>query len=376
MSSSPSRPRVAVIGGGILGVSTALHLAQEGADAVLITEAELASGATGRSLSWLNSFGGNRSEAYHALRVLGIDRYRTLGARVPESRSWLKFDGGLTWAAPGALDQHRVAFAAMRGHGYDAQWLHRDEVAQRTPGVDPAAIPDDGAIFNPGEGWVDLVHLVGHLAGRFPSAGVQLLTNSGRAQVEVRGGRVAGVVTGAGQRLGVDAAVLATGPDVPHTLAELGVHIPDATPLALLVETAPINTGLRATLNTPSVSLRPTPRGGLAMDSDAAAQEVITYPDGSYEVKDATVQGLLHNASAILAGHPDLRAEWHGVGRKPIPGDGEPVLGAVAQVPGLSVAFSHSGATVGLIAGELLARQIVTGAHDPLLESFGPGRFA
>ena len=376
MSSSTSRPRVAVIGGGVLGVSTALQLGREGADTVLLTDAELASGATGRSLSWLNSFGGNRSEDYHALRSLGIDRYRTLRARVPESDAWLKFDGGLTWAAPGATDAHRAAFAAMRRHGYDAWWLHRDEVGQWTPGVDPAAIPDDGAIFNPGEGWVDLVQLVQHLVSRFPAVGVELRANSGRTQVEVRGGRVTGVVTGTGERLGVDAAVLATGPDVPHQLADLGVHIPDATPLALLVQTPSTGTTLRAVLNTPKVSLRPTPDGGLAMDSDAAADEVITHPDGSYEVKDATVEALLAHASAILAGHPDLRADWYGVGRKPIPGDGEPVLGAVDQVPGLSVAFSHSGATIGLIAGELLARQVVTGEADPLLAAFDPGRFA
>lgn len=376
MSSSTSRPRVAVIGGGVLGVSTALYLGREGADTVLVTDAELASGATGRSLSWLNSFGGNRSEAYHALRVLGIDRYRTLSDRTEESRTWLKFDGGLTWAAPGGTDGHRTAFAAMRRHGYDAHWLHRNQVAEWTPGVDPAAIPDDGAIFNPGEGWVDLVHLVRHLAAQFSTVGVELIANSGPAHLEVRGDRVCGVVTGTGRRLEVDAVVLATGPDVPDTLAKLGVHVPDATPLALLVQTEPIGTALRATLNTPHVSVRPTPSGALAMDSDAAADEVIAHPDGSYEVKDATIEALLQHASTILAGHPSLRAEWYGVGRKPIPGDGEPVLGAVDQLPGLSVAFSHSGATIGLIAGELLARQVVTGFADPLLAPFRPGRFA
>ena len=44
-------------------------------------------------------------------------------------------------------------------------------------------------------------------------------------------------------------------------------------------------------------------------------------------------------------------------------------------VAGLHVAFTHSGATLGLIAGELLADQIVTGEAHPLLATFGPGRF-
>ena len=78
MSSTPSTKRVAIIGGGILGVSTAVHLLRDGASVILLTEHGLASEATGRSLSWLNS-AGERSTPYHQLRVAGVDRYRTLG---------------------------------------------------------------------------------------------------------------------------------------------------------------------------------------------------------------------------------------------------------------------------------------------------------
>ncbi|WP_345430123.1 hypothetical protein [Actinoallomurus vinaceus] len=39
------------------------------------------------------------------------------------------------------------------------------------------------------------------------------------------------------------------------------------------------------------------------------------------------------------------------------------------------MAFTHSGATLGLIAGELFADEIVTGEAHPLLEAFRPGRF-
>lgn len=49
-----------------------------------------------------------------------------------------------------------------------------------------------------------------------------------------------------------------------------------------------------------------------------------------------------------------------------IPGDEEPVLGELGQVPGCFVAFTHSGATLGLIAGELLAGEILTEAKYPL----------
>ncbi|MFF3906625.1 NAD(P)/FAD-dependent oxidoreductase [Streptomyces sp. NPDC001848] len=376
-SFSSSRRRIAVVGGGVLGAATAAQLARRGADVVLVTDSDLASGASGRSLSWLNSFGGPgvRSAAYHDLRMLGLDRYRTFAHRVPSSSAYLRFDGGLTWAPPGAPEPHRSAFAHLRRCGYDAVWLSRDEVADWTPGVDPAAVPDEGAIFNPGEGWVDLAALVRQLTADLTEAGGRIVTGAGAASVVVERGRARAVRTGAGERIDVDAVLLATGAAVPRMVQAYGVTIEDATPVALLVRTPPVDTPLRAVLNTPRVAVRPAPDGSLVMDSDAAAEEVVVHPDGSYEVKDATVEQLLREASAVLEGDPVLTAASYGVGPKPIPGDGEPVFGELGEVPGLFVAFTHSGATLALIAGELLADEILTGEPSPLLAAFRPGRF-
>ncbi|MFL6132716.1 MAG: NAD(P)/FAD-dependent oxidoreductase [Nocardioidaceae bacterium] len=366
--------RVAVVGGGVLGVSTAAQLAKRGAQVTLVTEGTLASGASGRSLSWLNSYG-PRSAEYHRLRLLGLDRYRTLSSQIDAS-AWLKFDGGLTWPGEGELGKYRDSFEHMRQVGYDAEWLSRDEVAARTPGVDVTAIPDDGAIFNPGEGWVELPPLVDHLAQVVVAHGGEIRTDAGPSEIVVSDGRVTGVRTADGAVLPADAAVLATGPAVPGTVAELGVKIPDATPISLLVRTPQIATPLRAVLNTPRVAVRPTPTGSLVLDSGWSEEEVVTREDGTYEVRDSTVQGLLREASAVLEGNPVLTAESYGVGPKPIPGDGEPVLGMVDGIEGYHVAFTHSGATLGLIAGELIAEELAQGGPHPLLDPFRPSRFA
>ena len=178
-----------------------------------------------------------------------------------------------------------------------------------------------------------------------------------------------------GETVSVDAALLATGADVPATLADLGVRIPDATPAALLVRTRPVNTALRAVLNTPRVAVRPTPTGSLVLDSDWSEKQVVTRENGTYEVHPETVDGLLREASAVLAGNPALPFDSYGVGPKPIPGDGEPVLGRLDHVDGYYVAFTHSGATLGLIAGELLADEIIRDRPSPLLAAFRPSRF-
>lgn len=58
--------RVAVVGGGVLGAATAAELVERGAQVALATDEPLASGASGRSPSWLSSFD-IRTEAYRRL---------------------------------------------------------------------------------------------------------------------------------------------------------------------------------------------------------------------------------------------------------------------------------------------------------------------
>ncbi|HXH33975.1 MAG TPA: FAD-binding oxidoreductase [Plantibacter sp.] len=369
-SSSPNRQRVIVIGGGILGTSSAVALARRGADVTLVTEQALASGASGRSLAWLNS-AAKRSSEYHAIRVLGIDRWRTFAARIPSS-DFLRFDGALMWAPEG--ESFRDIYAYERAIGYDARWLAVDEIAQATPGVDPSAVASEGAIFNPGEGWVDLPAVIDVLSHELVALGGSIVSGT-RAEVVSVGGRAIGAVLSNGERLSADVVLLATGPDVPAQLSALGIPVGDGSPAAFVAFTKPVDTELVAVLNTPDVAVRRTRDGGFALDSAWSEEEIVVRDDGSLHIEESTVERLLAEGSRVLAGHPVLELDHIGAGYKPIPGDGEPVFGEVSQLPGLFVAFSHSGATLGLIAGELLADEIVDGERSALLETFRPGRF-
>ena len=113
----------------------------------------------------------------------------------------------------------------------------------------------------------------------------------------------------------------------------------------------------------------------LAIDSDWTNVHITRASDGSDQVPPAIIESLLAEASLVLQGKPELEAASFGIGPKPIPGDGESVLGRVDHVNGLYVAFTHSGATLGLIAGELLAYEIITGASHQMLAEFNVRRF-
>ena len=169
-----------------------------------------------------------------------------------------------------------------RNIGYDAQLLRPEQVAAVTPGVNAAAITPQGAIFNPGEGWVDLPSLIELLLGEFTGRGGKLVADAGRASVDVTGARARGIKTSKGVHIDADAVLLAVGPDTPAVLAESGIQIPDATPISLLVKTKPVDVALRAVLNTPRVAVRPTPDGALVLDSAWSEEEVVTNGDGTY----------------------------------------------------------------------------------------------
>jgi glycine/D-amino acid oxidase-like deaminating enzyme len=370
--SSTATKHVAIIGGGILGVSTAVHLLREGASVTLLTERGLASEATGRSLSWLNS-AGERSTPYHQLRLAGVDRYRTLFAADP-GRGWLQFGGGLMWNAAGQRGATEARHAYEKSIGYDSKLLAPEAIAAFTPGIDASAVPEN-AIFNPGEGWVSLPHLVDFLMEEFHERGGRLVLNAGKASVVVNGGRAVGVET-EGETYGADAVLVACGAATPAVVAPLGVNIPNGSPVSMLVLTKPVEHDVRTVMNTPRAAVRPNPGSTFALDHDWYEEHITEHGDGSFSVADDVVQELADEASKLIAGNPELKpASWK-IGYKPIPGDGEPVLGELGQVPGCFVAFTHSGATLGLVVGEFLAGEILTGDRHPMLATFRPARFS
>ncbi|WP_104055021.1 MULTISPECIES: FAD-binding oxidoreductase [unclassified Arthrobacter] len=367
--SAGSGPQIAVLGAGILGVSAAVQLLRGGASVTLVTDAHPASGASGRSLSWLNSGGGYPPE-YHQLRLAGMDRYRTLLAENPDL-DWLRFDGGVYWDGGALADRCE----AQRDRGYDARLVPASGVAGVAPGLDPAALPAE-VLFNPGEGWVCLPHLIRHLLAEFALLGGTLVTAAGPASVIVEGGAAVGLRTESGEVCPADVVLVAAGAGTPALLDGLGVQLQDGSDLAMLVVTEPKAHGLRAVLNTPRVSVRPHPGSRLAMDSTWYLDQITPNDDGGWSVDPQVVLDLVDEASALLAGHPRLVAQSWRIGLKPVPGDGRPVLGELTGLPGCYVAFTHSGATLGLIAGELLAREILSGRRHPMLAPFRPERMA
>lgn len=367
-----SNTSVIVVGAGAIGTSVATHLCRLGASVTLVTEKELCSGASSRSLSWLNS-ASERSQPYHDLRMAGIERYRTLASQQP-ALDWLRFDGGLRWQAPDLLDIPGCQrYEANRG--YQSQRLATSDVGQIAPDLSPTNAGPE-VLYNPGEGWVSLPHLIAYLIDEFKALGGKLIEHAGDCSVTTDGaGKVTGIHSSSLGELSADQVVLCCGPRTSEVVGRLGVHIPDDSPLSMLLTTQPSDADIKTVLNTPRVAMRPDPGQRFVMDHSWYEDRITELPDGEYSVEEGVIDELLGEANALLGNGKQLQAASFKAGRKPIPGDGEPVVGELSEVPGCHVAFTHSGATLALIVGELLADEVVNGYHNAMLESFRPERF-
>jgi 4-methylaminobutanoate oxidase (formaldehyde-forming) len=71
----PTQSRIVVVGGGIIGTSTAYHLAQMGEDVLLIERDRLTSGTTWHAAGLMVTFGSS-SETSTSLRKYTKDLYR------------------------------------------------------------------------------------------------------------------------------------------------------------------------------------------------------------------------------------------------------------------------------------------------------------
>ena len=268
---TPIIDTAAVLGGGIFGVSAALHLARLGVRTTLVNDGPLGGGASGRSLAWLNS-AGLRPAPYHTLRVAGIERYRALAEREPDA-SWLRLDGGLYWRADGPSNPIAARHAHETAIGYPSERLTGEATARRLKGVRAGAVPEEGAILNVGEGWVELPVLIERMAGELAALGGEIVTDAGAAEPILSDDRAVGLRCADGREIAGDAVLLAAGAAVPALAASLGCPIADATPVALLVESEPVDHPLRAVLNTPRVAVRRTSDGAFLFDSGWSERE-------------------------------------------------------------------------------------------------------
>jgi heterotetrameric sarcosine oxidase gamma subunit len=192
-NSLPSRARVVVIGGGVIGTSIAYHLGHAGwTDTVLVERDQLTSGTTWHAAGLMVTFG-STSETSTELRKYTRDLYTNLEAETGLATGF-KPVGFIELAADeGRLEEYRRVSAFNRHCGVDVQELSPREVAD----MFPLARTDDllAGFYVAGDGRVNPVDVTMSMAKGARQQGVTIAQGVSVVDVVVKDGAVKGVVT-------------------------------------------------------------------------------------------------------------------------------------------------------------------------------------
>ena len=352
---------VLIIGGGIVGASTAFALSRAGARVSLLERHAPAAGASSKSFAWLNANYPD-TEDYFSLRLAALAHYRALAADFDLS-GLLRFGGSLWWEDEGEdFDAH---VALLERFDYDCHVVERRDFAALVPAI---LNPPERALLAPREAGVDLAGLTRWMLTQASAAGASVQTGSGVDGLETLGGRVVGVRT-ALERIEADAVVLAAGTVTGSLLSTMGLHLPMANNAGLILRSAPQPALLDHVIMSPDVHFRQDPDGTILMG------EIFS---GAFEpgrdIAELRADVLGRVAQRLRTLEP-LTIAQATLGTRPMPVDGLPAVGTLPGLEGLHVAVMHSAATLGPMIGEMVAREVLTGEAVPDLATFRPGRF-
>jgi glycine/D-amino acid oxidase-like deaminating enzyme len=306
---APERADVVVIGGGVIGVCTALYLARAGRRVVLLEKGRIAAEQSSRNWGWIRQQGRDPDE----LPIM-VEARRLWQALAKETNVDIGLrQGGVTYLA---TDARKVAgyeawIEHARANDVDTRLLSSAEVARMFP---DAARSYAGGMTTPSDMRAEPWVAVPALAGIAAREGVTLMENCAVRALDIEAGRVAGVVTEAG-RIRAGAVVLAGGAWSSLLLRNHGVGLPQLSVRETVVATEPL----------------PEVHAGAAADGSVAFRR---REDGGYTLAPPGAPELFVGPDAFRAFRhylPQLRAEPFGQRLRPAAPRGFPDSWATAR---------------------------------------------
>ena len=222
MADLPATARAVIIGGGIIGCSTAYHLGKLGwTDTVLLERHKLTSGTTFHAAGLV----GQLRTSANITQLLGysVDLYKRLETETGLQTGW-KMNGGLRLAC-NAERWTEVKRQATTAHSFGLE-MHL-LTPQEAQDLWPLMTIDDlvGAAFLPTDGQANPSDITQSLARGARMAGVKIFEDTPVTRILVEDGRIRGVVTPRGT-VECEKVICCAGQWTRVLAATVGVNVP------------------------------------------------------------------------------------------------------------------------------------------------------
>jgi len=370
--------RVAVVGGGIVGASVAMHLAQAGASVTLLERTGPAAGATEKSFAWLNTYVSDPH--YRAIRLQSLLAYRALDIPLQLGITW---GGYLNWTDSDVETESVRAYAASTaGTPYALRALSAADLSQISPCVTPGVVA--AAYFSAIDGHLDPVWVTYRFLDRAQLLGAKVMFPCDLTGLEFRNHRLAGIATSRG-RFEADRIVVAAGIDTPRILSMAGFSFRLQHAPGILAHSLPLPEVTKMVYDGPRGIEFKQMANGRIVGTDApsppdipAHQEIrdhaVDFPDDN--VRALHGRRVLDRIATYLPAAKAAIFDRLTLGFRPMPLDGFPVVGALPGVADVYVVVTHSGVTLAPILGQYVSREVLGGEVIDPLAPYRPGRFA
>lgn len=397
----PARVDVVIVGGGIIGCSTALELAEAGHTVAICEKGGIGHEQSSRNWGWVRI--SRRDPREVPLMAEAIRLWRNLDARTGRSTGYRSAGIMFVCEDEERFEKYRRWQRHLEPFQITSRMLGTRELHEMTPDAD--RIGGVGALYTPEDGRAEPQKAAPAIAEAARDKGAAILTGCAVRVVETEAGRVSGVVTERG-RIACDAVVVAGGAWSNLFLGNMGVDLPSLGVVSHVIRTEPAEGGPDHAIWTDDFAIRKREDGGYTVSRGAGTTVDIVPNSIRYGLKYLAALRMQHRELHFRIGkrflHEAMRARsWQAdeetpferdrvfdpapsprmVGRlmdhvgnafpalRNVPvaqrwagcidvtPDAIPVISAVESTPGLHIAsgFSGHGFGIGPAAGGLMA---------------------
>ena len=380
---------VIIVGGGIIGCSTAWQLSKLGKKVLVVERKDVASGSAGAT-DGVVGYHTKKPGPQLDLAVQSIAMFKTLSEELGMDIEYGLEAGGMQ---PVEDKEQWDMLAAMaeeqRKSGVDIHMISGEEARKIEPNLSPDIY---GALYSPTGGKVNPMRMTIAFSRAAKKLGTEILSNTEVTGFLIEDGRAVGIQTTKGE-FRAPAIVNACGSWAGKVAALAGLDLPIKPRKGQLAVTEPIGPYLTATVQCALynvIKFRPETIKDQAVLKLGASLSIEQQEDGAliiggtrefvdYEEENTfeAIETMMKRAMRFFPALKDVSVVRFFSGFRPYTPDGMSLMGEVKTLPGFYMAAGHEGDGIALapITGKLMAELIATGKTSYDISVFSPNRF-